>query len=187
MLDIRSELEEVYDLCERSNINILTLVNVFGRNFLNIIGLLKPKFMHYIGHSTERYLIFRHTGQINAEDIINEYKSNVADFIFLNSCQSYSIAYDLGKCSIVRIGYRFNLLNIIATTFTKNLYKEIELNRLHSELDRWFPKAIDDTTNYIKDKFKDSSLEQQRDCFKLVEYYYVYPDINILNIDNNID
>lgn len=177
MLQVSDEMSETISMCERSRLQKLVLVNIYRKDFLLFIHLLKPKYIQYIGHTEIDFLRFRSRQRVCEWDISNEYGSIHADFIFLNSCSSSEMASKLSRyCALRTLGYKFKLYNSIATKITENLYKNQTIHEVLDTFDVKLSAAINTTEPYIRELYKSSPIQDLKNAYLLVKHYKTYKD-----------
>lgn len=117
------ELHTLKDYFRRHNIRHFIIFNPTKQNYLLLTSTFKPNYQHYIGHSGRDYLWFRKKSYIAPSDIKLAYSSNTGIFMFLNSCDSSSIALELKNINFDKtIGYTGGLDYNQAVYFAEEFY-----------------------------------------------------------------
>lgn len=161
MLNVKSELDH---LCKRLNligIKSYIVINPPRDLFIELLNIFKPDKLHYIGHSENTHLVFRKKQRITSVDIVDAYENNKIHYIFLNSCSSSQIAYELKQlCARQSIGYRVVLENDVAVMFSKEFYSLINISDFNQAKDI-FDQAMLNTDAMSDSKTRDYVFYEQ--------------------------
>lgn len=124
ILNYEDELHAIKAYFARHNIRHFIMFNPTKQNYLLLTNTFKPNHQHYIGHSGKGLLWFRKKSYIASSDIGLAYSSNVGKFMFLNSCDSSNIAFELkNTCFDKTIGHVGRLDYEQAVYFSEEFYR----------------------------------------------------------------